>query len=365
MTESDAMGKRKQLEKKKRTTVRERDWENKPEADFSHDLVKHRKALSKLPENSLYRSPLPHNFVPNATVVSHSRKWAFVTADSGGDGREETRLCLIDERIEEKTTTLLAPGDRVFIEYDQDGNPVVRGIGGRRTTLFRFAPRKRGVEKHLIAANVDMLLIVAATANPPFRPGLIDRFLITAQLGGVSPVICLNKMDLVNELPEQLHIYRALGIPICTTSCVTGQGLEALRELLCNKTSVFAGHSGVGKSSLLNALDPNLRVYTREVSEATQRGKHATTASTLYALAGNICVIDTPGIRTLGLWNVDPEELALYFPDIAEYSLQCRFRNCTHIHEPGCAVLAAVEQGSLPSLRYASYKRIRETLETE
>ena len=359
------MVKRKQLEKKKRSNVRERQWENAPEADYSHDLVRHRRALSKLPENSQYRSPLPQDFVPNATVVSHSRKWAFVKLDRAHDDQTETRLCLIDERIEEKKTTLLAPGDRVLIEQDDDGNDVVRGIGERGTTLFRYAPRRRGVEKHLIAANVDTLLIVAATANPPFRPGLIDRFLITAQLGGVSPILCLNKVDLVGELPEQLHIYRDLGIPICTTSCVTGQGLEALREVLRNKTSVFAGHSGVGKSSLLNALDPQLRVFTREVSEATQRGKHATTASQLYVLAGDITVIDTPGIRTLGLWNVEPEELALYFPDIAEYSLQCRFRNCTHIHEPGCAVLAAVEQGSLDSIRYASYKRIRETLETE
>lgn len=359
------MVKRKQLEKKKRSNVRERQWENAPEADYSHDLVRHRRALSKLPEHSLYRSPLPQNFVPNATVVSHSRKWAFVKIDGNDADRGETRLCLIDERIEEKETTLLAPGDRVFIEQDDEGNDVVRGIGERGTTLFRYAPRRRGVEKHLIAANVDTLLIVAATVNPPFRPGLIDRFLVTAQLGGVTPLLCLNKIDLVNELPEQLGIYRDLGIPVCTTSCVTGQGLEALRGLLQHKTSVFAGHSGVGKSSLLNALDPQLRVFTREVSEATQRGKHATTASTLYMLSGDITVIDTPGIRTLGLWNVEPEELVLYFPDIAEYSLQCRFRNCTHIHEPGCAVLAAVDQGSLPSVRYASYKRIRETLETE
>lgn len=359
------MVKRKQLEKKKRSTVRERNWEGKPEAEYSHDLVRHRHALSKLSENSLYRNPLPKEFNTNATVVFHSRKWAFVKRDNAGNRQGETSLCLIDERLEEKESTLLAPGDRVYIERDKDGNEVVRGIGERTSTLFRYAPRKRGVEKHLIAANVDVLLIVAAAKHPPFRPGLIDRFLITAQLGGVFPIICLNKMDLVPEPPEQLHLYRDLGIPVFKTSCATGEGIEGLREVLCGKTSVFAGHSGVGKSSLLNALDPQLRAYTREVSEATQRGKHATTAAWLYELDGDICVIDTPGIRTLGLWDVGPEELAFYFPDLAEYSLQCRFRNCTHIHEPGCAVQNALEQGRIAAGRYASYKRIRETLETD
>ncbi|MCK5862562.1 MAG: ribosome small subunit-dependent GTPase A, partial [Candidatus Hydrogenedentes bacterium] len=250
-------------------------------------------------------------------------------------------------------------------EHDQDGNDIVRGVGERKTLLLRYSPQRRGVERQLIAANVDMLLVVAAAAHPPFRPGLIDRFLITAQLGGVTPAICVNKTDLVEEEPEQLQLYRELGIQVYTTSCVTGEGIDSLREALRNKMSVFAGHSGVGKSSLLNRLDPELRVFTREVSEATQRGKHATTAAQLYELAGNARIIDTPGIRTLGLWKVDPEELGLYFPDIAEYSVQCRFRNCTHIHEPGCAVLDAVQDKKLAQERYASYKRIRNTLEEE
>ena len=140
--------------------------------------------------------------------------------------------------------------------------------------------------------------------------------------------------------------------------------LEQLEPLDAPQVAL-AGRSNVGKSSLLNALDPELRTYTREVSEATQKGKHATTAARLYELAGNIRVIDTPGIRTLGLWQVGPVELALYFPDIAEYSIQCRFRNCTHIHEPGCAVLEAVENNNLAAARYDSYKRIRDSLENE
>jgi len=359
------MAKRKRLEKKKRSTVRERQWDQKPEADFSHDLARHRRALVKLPEHTVYRNPLPAHFATNATVVSHARKWAFVRMDKESGAAAETQLCLIDERLDEDDASLLAPGDRVLVEQDQDGNDVVRGIGERKSRLLRYAPRHRGVEKQLIAANVDLLLIVAAAARPPFRPGLIDRFLIAARLGDVEPALCVNKMDLVDKEPEHVSIYRELGIQVCSTSCVTGRGLETLRSLLTNKISVFAGHSGVGKSSLLCALDPQVRVFTREVSEATQRGKHATTASRLYELHGNIRVIDTPGIRTLGLWNVGPDELALYFPDIASFGGDCRFRNCTHIHEPGCAVLAAVAGEQLAPERYASYKRIRETLESD
>jgi ribosome biogenesis GTPase len=172
-------------------------------------------------------------------------------------------------------------------------------------------------------------------------------------------------MDLVNRLPENAALYHALNLPIFPISCTTGNGIEALRKTLCNKTSVLAGHSGVGKSSLLNALDPNLRVVTREVSESTKRGKHATTASTLYQLQGGIKIIDTPGIRSLGLWNVSPEEVSFYFPEIAEVSRNCRFRDCTHTHEPDCAVRKAAETGILPPERYASYKRIRECLESE
>ncbi len=359
------MAKRKRLEKKKRVVVRERNWEEQPEADFSHDLARHRRALAKLPEHSLYHHTLSDDFMSNATVVNHARKWAFVRCDDMGADASETQLCLIDESLQEGDETLLAPGDRVLVERDVDGNHVVRGVAERKTMLVRFAPRRRGVEKQVIAANVDALLIVAAAAQPPFRPGLIDRFLIAAQMGGVEPVLCVNKMDLVDREPEQLSLYRELGLTVCLTSCNIGQGINTLRDVLIAKTSVFAGHSGVGKSSILNALDTGLRVFTREISEATQRGKHATTAARLYELAGNIRVIDTPGIRTLGLWNVTPEEVALYFPDIAEHGVRCRFRNCTHVHEPGCAVLDAIESGSLAQARYASYRRIRENLESE
>lgn len=358
------MGKRKQLDKKKRSTVRERDWEANHDTAFSHDLARHRRALTKLPEHSQYGDLLPTSFTPNATVVSHSRKWAFVKTDTTKDPAGDTLLCIIDERLRESDESLLAPGDRIFIEPAED-NVVVRGIAPRSSRLARHGGMHGRLKQQVIAANIDILVIVAAAASPPFRPGLVDRFLIAAQQGGVTPVLCLNKIDLVEEEPPEMALYRDLDIEICITSCKTGKGLESLRKCLSGKMSVLAGHSGVGKSSLLNALDPNLRVLTREVSEATNRGRHATTASVLYELKDDIQIIDTPGIRTLGLWNVSPEEVGFYFPEIARQSQNCKFRNCTHIHETACMVKEAVESGDIALQRYESYKRLRACLKED
>ena len=362
------MVKRKRPGKKKRSTVRERDWEASQDTAFSHDLSRHRRALAKLPEHSLYACPVPSRDETNAVIVSHSRKWAFVELDAGCDilatEGEGTGLCLIDERLREEEESLLAPGDRVLVEMAGD-QPVVRGVAPRATRLARLAGGQGRLKQQVIAANVDILVIVAAAASPPFRPGLVDRFLIAAQQGGVTPLLCLNKIDLVEQEPEEMALYRGLDLDICPTSCRTGAGMDALRRTLAGKTSVLAGHSGVGKSSLLNTLDPNLRVLTRELSEATNRGRHTTTASVLYELHDGIRVIDTPGIRALGLWNVSPAEVAFYFPELAARSTDCKFRNCTHIHEAACAVKQAVEDGQVTRQRYESYKRLRASLEEE
>ncbi len=353
------MGKRKRLEKKKRKRVRTRDWEKHGEYSFTHDLVKHRRAQVKLPETPENQQPLPTDFTPNATVIAHAKKWAFVTL---GD---EERLCLIDERLRpQKRSTLLAPGDRVLVEFEGE-DALVRGVAGRKTRLSRYAGEHGSLEEQVIAANVDLLVVVAAADKPPFRPGLVDRYLVTAQVGGVEPVLCLNKTDLVEAEPAEVAIYRALGIRVYPTSCETGEGLDALRATLSGRLSVLAGHSGVGKSSLLNALDPELDLHTASVSEATERGRHTTSAARLYTLPDNTRIIDTPGIRAMGLWGVSPEELECYFPELAELAPQCKFRDCTHVHEPECAVRGAVESSRLPEGRYDSYLRIRTSLESE
>ncbi len=348
-------------QKKKRNRVRNRSWGEAHETSFTHDRAKHRSAQSKFSDNAQSnreRDRLPEDFTPNALVIAHSKKWAFVMQDG------EERLCLIDEQLEATDQTLLASGDRVYIE--QEGEEfIVRGVAPRRSYLARLAGPHARVKTQVLAANVDLLIIVASAARPPFRPGLIDRYLITAELGNVTPVLCVNKVDLVDTLPEELQRYRELGLEVFTTSCEHGEGMAELKARLEGQVSVLAGHSGVGKSSLLNVMDPELDLHTRSISESTQRGKHTTTAARYYEIGNDIRIIDTPGIRSLGLWGVSPEEVAYYFPEIAALALQCRFRNCTHTHEPDCAVQNAADNGQLPLARYKSYLRIRASLESD
>ena len=180
--------------------------------------------------------------------------------------------------------------------------------------------------EQVFAANVDLLLVVAAAAKPRFKPGLVDRFLIAGEVGGVDIALCLNKMDLVETESQRLDAYREMGLRIFPTSCFLGWGIDDLRVFLQGKVTVFAGHSGVGKSSLINALEPELDLSTQEVSETTEKGRHTTSMSKLYHLEGDIHIIDTPGIRQLGLWKVTPEELGYYFPEMATLAAECRFR---------------------------------------
>jgi len=359
--------KRKRIDRKKRSLARPRDWESLADTAFSRDLSRHRRALAKLPEASVQRAlaTLPERFTPNGVVISHTKKWAFVqfyTPPEGAEGRWE-HLCLVDERLPEGEESLLAPGDEVYVEREGD-ELVVRGIAPRRTRLARLAGPHERVRVQVLAANADLLAIVASTTHPPFRPGLIDRFLIAATAGGVSPVLVVNKLDLAPMPPEAKLIYEPIGVPVIGTSCVTGEGIQELASHLRGRTCVLAGHSGVGKSSLLSALDPNLRVITQEVTP-DGRGRHTTTLARLYVLREDIRVIDTPGIRALGLWNITPEAVMFYYPEIAEHAVSCRFRNCTHTHEPSCAVKAAVSEGKIPELRYASYRRVLASLASE
>ena len=352
--------KKKKLEKKRRRTVRQKNWDQAQDHEFSftHDLVKHRKAVVKLSEHADEQHPLPTDFTPNGLVISHAKKWAFVDLEDG------ERLCIIDEALKENRATLLAPGDKVLVEFEED-EAIVRGVAPRKTKLSRPAGMHGRLLEQVFAANVDVLIVVAAAAQPAFSVGLVDRYLIAADVGGVTPILCVNKMDLVDTLPEEVALYKELGVSIFPTSCETGEGLLELREYLSGKLSVLSGHSGVGKSSLLNTMDTDLNLHTKSISESTQKGRHSTTSSRLYVLPGDARIIDTPGIRALGLWQVSPEEVSYYFPEIAKLALGCRFRNCTHIHEPHCAIAAAVEENKIPLPRYESYLRIRASLESE
>ncbi len=292
---------------------------------------------------------------PNGVVVSPYGVLAFVEFQ----GNEQ--LCRVAERLCIGRSSILAPGDHVRVEPCED-DFCVTGVKHRKSKLSR--PATKGQREQLIAANVDLLVCVVAVAQPRFKVGVLDRFLIAADMGGIAPVIVMNKTDLREQRPDQIRVYEDLDLPVLHTSCVTGEGIEHLRQQLRGAVSVVAGQSGVGKSSLINALDPDLEIVTQEVSDFNEKGRHTTSVSRLYHLAGGIDIIDTPGIRQLGLWDLLPEEVALYFPDIAGFALDCKFSDCSHIHEPACAVREALESGALAQVRYDSYRRIRDSLES-
>lgn len=354
--------KKKKLDKKKRLEVRKKNWLELDEDYFSKDSTRYTKASVSLPEDE-EQEQIPDGIQPNATVVSHSKKWAFVWMD-GKDTKEEI-LCNISEKLKEKEESLIAPGDRVYVDLTNEKEPVIRWIFPRKSKLSRLSVDKDGPPEQVIAANVDILFIVASVKQPPFKHRLIDRFLIVAQNGNVEPVIILNKIDLAEEIPQEINIYKDLGLKVIYTSCVTKVGIDEVTETLRDKTGVLAGHSGVGKTSLIKCILPDVDAVTKEVSRKTEKGRHATTTAKLYFLPNGGRIIDTPGIRALGLWNIEPRELHFYFSEFEEFAQMCKFNDCSHTHEPECAVRQAVKEGKILLPRYESYLRIRKSLEQD
>ncbi len=240
----------------------------------------------------------------------------------------------------------------------------------RRTVLSRPAPKsgkhrdayQAGSPDKVIAANIDVLLIVSATCQPAFRQNLVDRFLIIAERGKLKPVLVLNKIDLAAPNEEVLADCKAMGLEVICCSASTGEGIAALREQLVGKWSVLAGASGVGKSTLVNAFIPGSEALTGDIRMRDKRGRHTTSAATVYNLPDGGVLIDTPGVRELGM-GMKASELPWYYPEFEPLAPQCKFRDCTHTHEPQCAVVAAVEEGKIPPRRYVSYLRILQTLE--
>lgn len=220
----------------------------------------------------------------------------------------------------------------------------------------------------MIVANVDQMVIVASAAEPRLKPGLIDRYIISAEKGRLRPIICINKIDLVQiaDLEPLVGVFSRMGYRVLLASATTGLGIDRLRDELAGKASVVVGQSGVGKSSLLNSVDPELGLRIAAVSQETQKGKHTTTAARLLPLAGSVgYVVDTPGIRQFQLWDVIPAEVAGYFRDLRPFVNRCRFPNCTHRHEADCAVKDAVADGWLDARRYESYCQLFEEDEME
>ena len=256
----------------------------------------------------------------------------------------------------------LAVGDDVLVER-VGGDHRVTAVLPRRTLLARADPHV-AQRRRAIAANIDLVVVVVAAEAPPLHPRLIDRYLVAVEQSGARPVLVVNKIDLPgeqrrHELLAALQPYRSLGIPVLPCSAEQDEGIEEVRQALAGHTCVFVGQSGVGKSSLLNALDGEVAAPTGAVRAGDGRGRHTTTFSALYDLPGDIRVIDTPGIRRFSPEDLDDAAtLAAGFTEFAAYAADCRFRDCTHVHEPGCAVRRAVADGAVPRSRYVSYRKL-------
>lgn len=275
-------------------------------------------------------------------------------------GDELRELSLLGRHAHEELE--LAVGDE--LRFDREKG-VVLDVLPRRTRLARLRPaagrRAPSRREQVIAANVDRVAIVVAVADPPFRSGAVDRFLLAARAGGLEAILVVNKTDLLEggELPAEIDAYRGV-VRVFPVSARTGAGLAELHQALARSRTVLAGHSGVGKSSLVNSLEPELALETAEVRERSRKGRHTTTRARWFRLAGDAIVVDTPGVREIATGPVPAELLDDVYPDVAELAAGCRFRDCRHDREPACAVRAAIEAGDLHSGRLASYAKLRD-----
>ena len=252
---------------------------------------------------------------------------------------------------------VVVAGDRVLVQATGGGEGVIERVEPRYGIISRTS---RG-RQHILVANVDQLIIVSSAAEPGLKPNLIDRMLVTAEKVGVQPLICINKIDLVDsaDLQPIFGVYGQMGYRVLPISAKTGQGIAALKDWLRGKKSVVAGQSGVGKSSLLNAIEPGLNLRVSHVSAENQKGRHTTTSTRLIGLNEGGFFVDTPGIRQFQLWDVIPEEVCGFFRDIRPYINRCRFPDCSHTHEDGCGVKDGVADNQIDLRRYESYMHLR------
>lgn len=291
------------------------------------------------------------------TVTRVQSRHARVALDDGRQMRCALRKTLF--RDQDRFTKPVAVGDRVRVTVFGPRDAVVEEVLPRRGYLAR-RQAETGKEQVMVA-NVDQVVITVALAEPSFRPRIADRILVAAERGGFEGIIALTKTDLVDDrepFEERASLWRDLGYRTLFTSTVTGEGMDELKQILFGRTTVLAGQSGVGKSSLLNAIEPGLDLRAQTVSDKWGKGRHTTTATALIPLEAGGFVVDTPGIRSWGIAGLEPSDIAIFFRDLAPFVESCKYNECTHDHEPECAVKEAVATGQIDERRYESYLRI-------
>ena len=294
-------------------------------------------------------------------VIKNTGSWVTVRLEDGSAVNCKMRGVLRLKGM--RCTNPVAVGDLVQVEDKGGESPVVGAIEPRKNYIIRRSSNL-SKEFQIIAANLDQAVLVATILHPETSTTFIDRFLATAEAYQVPAVLAFNKIDLLiteesrEYLAEMKAMYESIGYPVVTMSATTGEGTDSLRELLAGKMSLLSGNSGVGKSSIINLMVPDAHVRVGDVSQTHHKGMHTTTFSELLDLPGGGAIIDTPGVKAFGTIDFERAEVAHYFPEIFKISSDCRFNNCTHTHEPGCAVLAAVEAGEISPTRFTSYLSI-------